>query len=142
LQKNHRLGVVPHFLDYEEACEIFSNRRDVIVVDVRQEVEGFVELLLSCQSLISSSLHGLILGHAYGVPSARCSFSSRIVGDDIKFIDYFAGMSIHDPPDPIQITSSTKVEDLEHCIFESPQAETHKAQDVLLDACPFRPVRN
>ena len=60
-------GVIPHLVD----CEIIHQDRptDVQFIDVRQPVEQFIDAIASCDVTFSSSLHGLIVSHAYGVPS-------------------------------------------------------------------------
>jgi hypothetical protein len=59
---------------------------------------------------LSSSLHGLIVAHAYGIPAVWCDFADRphaIAGDGTKFHDYFASIGLHDLS-PVILAQSEK----------------------------------
>jgi hypothetical protein len=57
-----------------------------------REVEHFIDQVAGKKLIISTSLHGIIVAHAYGVPAIWCSLRGQlndIPGDDMKFHDYF-----------------------------------------------------
>lgn len=57
-----------------------------------KQIEEFVNQLASKELILSTSLHGIIIAHAYGVPAVWCSLkgqASDIPGDEMKFHDYF-----------------------------------------------------
>ena len=87
--KRHRVGLVPHFLDFDFVSGIAAGMDGVTVLDVRQEPEPFVDQLKACEFVMSSSLHGLILANAYRVPNMWVKFTSELMGDQWKFEDYF-----------------------------------------------------
>lgn len=88
--KRHRIGLVPHFLDFDFVSGIAAGMDGVTVLDVRQEPEPFVDQLKACEFVISSSLHGLILSDAYLIPNIWAKFASDLMGDQWKFEDYFS----------------------------------------------------
>lgn len=45
---------------------------------------------MSCKCVLSSSLHGLIVADALGVPNRRIVLSDKIIGGDLKFDDYYS----------------------------------------------------
>jgi hypothetical protein len=95
----YELGVIPHVVDVDLARNIFGNIRGVKIIDLNlqspkySEIENIIDSICSCKSIISSSLHGLIVAHAYGIPGAWCEFSDRVIGDGFKFRDYFSAYS-------------------------------------------------
>lgn len=90
VEKLHRIGLVPHFLDFDFVQGIAADLDGVTVLDVRQEPEPFVDHLKACEFVMSSSLHGLILADAYRIPNIWVKFTSDLMGDQWKFEDYFS----------------------------------------------------
>lgn len=89
VEKQHRIGLVPHFQDFDFVNNIAEGIDEVTVLDVRQEPEPFVDHLKTCEFVMSSSLHGLILADAYRIPNIWVKFTSDLMGDQWKFEDYF-----------------------------------------------------
>lgn len=88
---NKVLGIVPHYLDYLEVKNSFPNQK---VINLNTyEVESIIDKFLCCEYILSSSLHGIIVAHAYGIPALW--IRGRGTGtDDIKFRDYFSSVGI------------------------------------------------
>ena len=86
-----RIGIVPHYVDYKFTKQLLSEiDASVFIIDVRAEPEAFIDDLVSCQAVISSSLHGLILSDAYNIPNAWVRFSDNVGGGTWKFYDYYS----------------------------------------------------
>lgn len=66
-----------------------------------QELESGIDEICSCDCIASTSLHGIILAHAYGVPALFMQDVLRPVdnGSTFKFYDYFKGTNqeAHEP---------------------------------------------
>ena len=95
--KKYKLGIIPHYVDYENFLQRFDNQNEksFLIMDIKsREVEKFISLLCQCEFVISSSLHGLILAHAYGIPAVWVEFSKRVIGSGFKFVDYLLSVSI------------------------------------------------
>jgi len=97
-EKKYEVGVVPHNVDYGFILDKFSNE-NIIGLGTR-DFTKVVDKITQCESIISSSLHGVICAHAYGIPAAWVQSNSRLKGDNVKFEDYFASVDI----DPIMST--------------------------------------
>lgn len=88
------VGIVPHFRDYVEVNARFSDRMAIKVINVAQPVDKVVADLCSCENILASSLHGLIVSHAYGVQAAHVVSEATLGGDNIKFKDYAEGVNV------------------------------------------------
>ncbi len=96
-EKKYKYGIVPHFKDKQSIgirkIEALQNP-EIKIIDIQSGIEEFVEDVLSCENILSSSLHGLILAEAYGIPTCRLVFSEKLIGGDFKFYDYYSGVGI------------------------------------------------
>lgn len=88
IAKQYRVGIIPHYVDID--LDVFNGIEDSVVIDVRQDPESFIDELLKCEYVISSSLHGLILADSYLIPNKWVSFSDKITGGTFKFRDYYS----------------------------------------------------
>lgn len=93
----YKLGILPHWVDYERTVELYGNEKDVLVINLIQQpeenliqcIERVISQMLQCEKTISSSLHGLIVSAAYSIPTDWCEFSKgKIIGDNFKFYDF------------------------------------------------------
>lgn len=137
-RSRHRLGIVPHFIHYAEASERFAGDSSVRVVDVTQPVEDVVDAICSCTSVASSSLHGIIVANAYGIPAAWISFRDELDGDGTKFRDYYAAGGVIEPHGPLEITSDTSLRDIEDLADQTEQPDLSRLLMPLMKSCPFR----
>lgn len=95
--KKFRYGVIPHYKDknaepVKKLKELFPD--ELLVIDIQSDIETFADQVLQCENILSSSLHGLILAEAYGIPTCKVAFSSNVLSGDFKFIDYYSGVGI------------------------------------------------
>ncbi|VVT06218.1 conserved hypothetical protein [Marinobacter salarius] len=88
IRKQYKIGIIPHYVDIDS--DFFKGLVNSVVIDVQQDPESFIDELLKCEYVVSSSLHGLILADSYGVPNKWVSFSDRITGGTFKFHDYYS----------------------------------------------------
>jgi len=99
-------------------------------------IEKVIDDIYACDVTISSSLHWIIVSHAYGIPSYQVKFKNKLYWDGTKFSDYFlsVGITPYKPTDLSKNKLSKKkliklVEDNHFPIFFD--------RNKLLDACPF-----
>lgn len=92
--KKYKLGIIPHFRHYSDLKKLENDY--IKVIDLCGKVEDVIEDMNSCEFTISTSLHGIIVSHAYGIPSLWIDFKSenKLAGDNIKFDDYFSSVKI------------------------------------------------
>ncbi len=95
ITRKYKLGIVPHYHDYDKALKIFSGREEVKVVDLlSMDVEATTREILECDRILSTSLHGLIVAQAYGIPAVWIKMSDKIFGNDIKYADYLESVGL------------------------------------------------
>lgn len=98
--KKFKMGVVLHW-SQEKFAEMFSGIEGVKIININRDykyLNGFVDEIASCEFILSSSLHGLIIANAYKVPSVRLKIDRNPIAtsekkDDFKFEDYLAGLN-------------------------------------------------
>lgn len=96
-KKIYDLGIIPHYVQMEDLKkQINLENNNVLIIDLLNEPELVIDQINSCKRTISSSLHGIIVSHAYGIPSLWCNLGKTpLHGDDIKFYDYFSSVDIN-----------------------------------------------
>ena len=95
--KKYKIGVIPHHIHYAELQRTIVDP-EVLVINLLDSVEKVIDDITSCDLTLSTSLHGIIVSHAYGINSIWISPKdlniSNLAGDDIKFADYFSSVDI------------------------------------------------
>lgn len=142
VKKNYKLGIVPHYSDYEFVKGMQEKDDRVLVIDLMTDcIETTTDLFLQCERIVSSSLHGVIIAHAYQIPAVWVEFSNKLFGDGIKFQDYFESVNLHCyVPEKVSNSSGLQI------ILENfdaypnlPEADQIESlQEGLLEVCPFK----
>ena len=130
------VGFVPHYVDYDDLARRTGG---CPCLDLKTaDVPSVVEKLWQCRLVLSSSLHGLIVGHAYGIPAIWMK-SGRLGSDDFKFRDYFSSVGIPtyepvrmDRPLEEIVDSAKRLSS-----FALPRADTARLRRDLLSVAPF-----
>lgn len=133
------IGIIPHFVD----LHLFDGSVDsrTTVIDVTQPLPAVIRQIVRCKRTISSSLHGIITSHAYGIPSAWVTMSDGLDGDGVKFLDHLASLEIGDVSVPTPFVPN-EMPDTEDLYFTTPPARiVSERQLALLANCPFRASR-
>ena len=82
IEKTNDVGVILHF---HQNMEIPSNLKNINIKT--KDYQSFVDELCSCKKIISSSLHGIILAEAYGIPAVFLSKDRDI--EMLKYFDWY-----------------------------------------------------
>lgn len=133
IQKKYRLGIIPHVVDYVHVLEAYANKdSDILIISLWQPVEFVIGQILSCEKTISSSLHGLIVSHAYGIQSRWVEFSDKVLGSGFKFRDYFT--TVESEIIPLDLRNYPELGSLQS---EIPAHEIKINLNHLMSACPL-----
>lgn len=93
VKKRYRLGIIPHYVDQIKVFDEYEKAgKDTLLIDILDTPERVTDAIASCEYIISSSLHGIIVAHAYNIPAAWVHFTDKIGGDGMKYHDHFATM--------------------------------------------------
>jgi len=95
VDKKYLYGIVPHYNDYKLVKDWYQGQKNIKIIDMMtNDIEAKTIEFLECEKIISSSLHGVIIAHAYSIPAVWQPFSNGVFGDDIKYQDYFESVKI------------------------------------------------
>lgn len=84
--------IIPHWKEFDFFQKEYGNNYKIL--DIRTiNIEGFIAELTSCRYVLSTSLHGIIISHAYDIPALWIK-KGYIDTDDFKFYDYFSSVDI------------------------------------------------
>jgi hypothetical protein len=86
------IGIIPHYCDTYMAYSHYKDVSDIHIIDPCLPIEEYVKQVWRCEKIASSSLHGLIVADAYGIPNTWVKFTDFVDGDGMKFWDHMAAM--------------------------------------------------
>jgi pyruvyltransferase len=134
-KKKYKIGVIPHYVDKEIAKKMaIFQTENVKVIDIQQDdLFGFIDEVVQCEFIFSSSLHGLIVADAYKIKNIWVRFSNDIRGGEFKFFDYFESIKRNTEKCCI-ITNETSFEEI---FSYQKDYNIQFNQEALLKACPF-----
>jgi len=144
--KKFKVGVIPHYVDYNEIKENYKNENEVLVINLMcNSVEEVIDKMLSCEKIISTSLHGVIVAHSYKIPALWLKYSDKLAGDDVKFYDYYESVEINYPlAKYFQYDSLDTLKE----VFENYRTKElpsitnlHFVQKGLIKSCPFISIK-
>ena len=84
------VGVIAHYSDKQilDKLPVLTSGYSYKVINVNSPVERVIDEICSSKFILSSSLHGIITAHSYGVPATWIKISENVIGGSFKFNDY------------------------------------------------------
>ncbi|MGQ1943651.1 polysaccharide pyruvyl transferase family protein [Ornithobacterium rhinotracheale] len=133
IEKKYKFGIIPHYINWDDKIlEQYKNNPDVIVINVMQKDPlNVVKEIISCEKILSSSLHGIIISDTYKIPSQWIKLSKDLSKDDFKFYDYAQGVGKE--ISPIELINQ-KLEDI---IIDQHSFDINFDSDKLLNNFPI-----
>lgn len=109
----------------------------ILWIDPRiyKDWHDFIDQICSCEIILSSSLHGIIIADAYQIPNIWITLTHQEHPDDnFKFKDYFlsVGKIIERPLSITELTAANI--DLYAKMWQPPVIDMNQ----LIAACPFK----
>lgn len=139
INKTYKIGVIAHLYDRNNIYikkMLNEHPEEMLFIDIVNygNWKSFIDKILSCDLILSSSLHGLIVSDAYHVPNCRCEFGFHADDNGFKFKDYFLSVG-RNYTKPYKIDGNCNMDDLlelKH-IWNEPKLDI----SLLLSVCPF-----
>ena len=137
--KKYHLGIIPHVVDLHHPVveEIRENHADeILIIDLAhyKKWTDVIDQICSCEKILSSSLHGIIVSDAYQIPNCWITLSKKAIIGHFKFLDYFSSVN-RKTKDWIVIKTT---DDIFHTTVSCASKEViENVQRVLLKAAPF-----
>ncbi len=96
--KKHQIGLILHQSHSNISINLCEcNDKDICLISINRQsfkdIEQFIDEVCSCQRIFSTSLHGIIVAQAYGIPAQWIRINNKPIHKDeeMKFEDYFLG---------------------------------------------------
>ena len=144
--KRWKLGILPHYVDTKHVYDKLGMNdmelavHGIKILDIMSDVEDVIRQIKSCEKVLSSTLHGLITAHAYGVPCSWAKFTNNIGGDDFKYLDYYSSIECEQNTfidlrvDNLNINNLRALSNYEGIVAPLLKIDLNK----LWNCCPFR----
>lgn len=130
------IGVIPHFSDMPRLAGRVADhlaQAGARLIDIQQPIERVIDEITACEAVGSSSLHGLVVAHAYGVPAVWLALRELPSGDGSKFLDHFAAVGV----EPTRLACPGDRIDVDAIVRHAALAPPFDAEP-LWRACPLR----
>ena len=133
-KKKFALGIFPHYVDSAQVRK-WTLPSDVLVLNpLTDRPLDLIADICRCERIVSSSLHGLIVSIAYGIPALWVEFSGRLCGDGTKFRDFLLSIG-QSPYQPMRLRGKSL--DIPKLCNATRRMPVDIDLDSLLVACPF-----
>jgi len=136
------IGFIPHYTDASNPLvnKIVKQSKNIRLIDVTKPAHKVIDQINQCNTILSSSLHGIITAHTYGIRAMHISFENSPLNVWFKFFDYYLSIKNNSYNGPVIINDSTTISELEKKALQEPKLIDFDT-DKLLSACPFLPEK-
>lgn len=99
VEKKYSVGIIAHYKEQDEPVfqKLVETYPQSLFIDVRQTPGAVIRQIASCECIISSSLHGLIIADSLCIPNIHIKVSDKLLGDGFKFDDYYSAYHLKHP---------------------------------------------
>lgn len=136
VEKKYKIGIIPHYNDMNNPLlESIMDFGGFHVIKIREYEHwlDFIDQINECEIIASSSLHGLIVSEAYGIPNVWIKFNDS-PSDDIKFHDFF--LSMNADREPLVLKEPVDIKKVGDASIRYKKGSIDLGK--LLEVCPFR----
>lgn len=146
LTPHYRIGLIPNIADTEHpvVADLLRNATAYIkVIDMSSYNcwKDIIDTICSCDFILSSSLHGLIVSDVYQIPNIWIRLTGKAIVGHLKFLDYCDSVE-RNIVKPVRIEKTSDITDLldnADSYFSCADPEKVKElQDGLIAVAPFK----
>ena len=139
--QKHNFGIIPHFSEFDIAKGIIPESEEVHYIKAKgyDDWHEFINEILESEVVLTSSLHGLIVSEAYGVPCVWVEFDGCKPRDRFKYDDFYLSIG-KSGIDPVIIKNADQLKELAKA-----KANWRKGEidlNPLISACPLKLKKN
>ncbi len=96
-EKKYKIGLIPHMWHQQEPAVVDMAGRDgVHLIDIKQTPQKVANEIAECETIASTSLHGLVFADALHIPNMHIIGDAPLRGGNFKFEDYYSSFGIED----------------------------------------------
>ena len=126
-RNRYGIGVVPHWTDTElwpkEKAKYESwGWTDAVLIDVSEDPIAVCSMIGSCTRIVTSSLHGLIVSDAFGIPCRAEMYPAMLTNpqyeSDYKWRDYAASIGSPMQWGEARTAPAAKIDAIKRDLFE------------------------
>ncbi len=145
IEKKFKIGIILHYSELNKVTvklPVNISVSEVLFIDIAKYGywKDFIDKIYSCEIILSSSLHGIIISEAYMIPTVWTSFdefSSK--KSNFKYLDYYHSVSKYSIKHAISYSELLIQNDLVYFVKKKwikPQINLTQ----LINSCPFKLV--
>lgn len=143
--KQYDIGIIPHQIHFTKiANEIKEKNLEYKIIDPSTshglKFEKYIDEVVSCKKIISTTLHGLIVAHAYEIPAIPLHYDDSLVGDGIKFADYYSVWK-HDSPESPMFYGKLEQAEKQNSYWKPDKNLINNVIETILNTCPLNDTK-
>lgn len=141
-EKQYDIGIVPHLCDLNDPAvqKLTEHYENALLINVKDEPLDVIRQIAQCRCILSSSLHGLIVGDSFSIPNLHVVFSDRPLGDGYKFDDYYSAYGLPHQVRDLRWDAAPGLEEIQETYLLRPEMVAEKKR-CMRESFPF-PRRN
>lgn len=134
------IGLALHFSDYPRMLTARDRPHWIRHIDMQDPIETVIDRLCTCELVATSSLHGLIASHAYGIPATWLEFRTLPSGDGTKFRDYLQAIG-RERDQPLRVSPAQLDPEFLYAHAIEPPSPADLDLEALWHSCPLRGIQ-
>lgn len=138
VEKKYDVGIIAHYKEKDERIfnELKEKFQNSTIIDVQDTPYNVTKKIAECKTIISSSLHGLIIADSLRVPNVHIVVTDNLLGDGFKFDDYYSAYGLkHEFKNMNEETINSLDEIVQGYKITDEMVENKKK--IMLDAFPY-----